>query len=195
MRLGVDAGQQVFHGAKVWNLAAATRLARALAEHDIAFLEDPLLIHDMEGWSALKKERLVPIAGGEMFADPRQFERYIEAGAFDIAQPDAAVVSGPEACLRVAECARHRGVRVAMHGWAGPVAQMQNIHIALASPACDLVEFAPFHHPLMEELLAPLWKWKNGRLSAPTVPGLGVALPDDLPRRYPYQDSVSSLIA
>lgn len=195
LQLGVDAGQQIFYGSSCWDLDSATRLARALAELDIAFLEDPLLIHDREGYVALRKLELVPIAGGEMFAEPEQFEAYIEAGAWDVAQPDASVLSGPRACLRVAECARRHGIRVVTHGWAGPVAQMQNIHVALASPACDLVEFCTFPHPLMAEMLAPLWKFENGRFLAPTLPGMGLTLTDDLERRYPHDESVVHLIA
>ena len=195
MRLGVDAGMQVFHGAKCWGLESASKLARALGETDVFFLEDPLLIHDIEGYKALRQLKCVPIAGGEMFAEVAPFQRYIEEGAWDVAQPDACVLSGPAACLEVGRCAQKHRVSVVMHGWAGPVAQMQNIHAALAMPSCNLVEFAPFLNPLMEEMLAPVWKFDEGHFQAPTIPGMGLALPPDIERRYPYQDSAVRLIA
>lgn len=195
MRLGVDAGQQIFYGAKCWGLESASKLARALGELDVFFFEDPLLIHDIEGYKALKKLRCVPIAGGEMFAEAAQFEEYITEGAWDVAQPDACVLAGPRACAHVGSVAEMHSVKVIMHGWAGPVAQMQNIHAALAMPSCDTVEFAPFLHPLMEEILAPVWKFKEGRLEAPQKPGMGIQLPADIEKRYPYQDSAVTLIA
>ena len=67
----------------------------------------------------------------------------MQARALDVAQPDASVLSGPQSCLRVGQHAAQQKVRVVMHSFAGPVAQLQNIHAALAIPACDLVEFAP----------------------------------------------------
>jgi L-alanine-DL-glutamate epimerase-like enolase superfamily enzyme len=153
------------------------------------------LISDLEGWVALKKLDQIPIAGGEMFAEAGQFRHYIDAGAFDVVQPDAAVLSGPNALLQVGEYAEHSHTPMIMHGWAGPVAQMQNIHGALASPSCDMVEYCTLFNPLLEETLAPLWKFENGRLQAPTLPGMGVKITTETEKQYPFQDSVGNLIA
>ena len=129
-----------------------------------------------------------------MFSQTASFTRYLQAHAVDIAQPDAAVLSGPEACLHVDQIAMACKKTTVMHGWAGPVAQMQNIHAALAMGSCDLVEYCTLRHPLLTEAMTPLWRFKNGRLDAPQTPGMGLTLDEAFLQRHPFRDT-SCLIA
>jgi len=143
---------------------------------------------------ALRKMGKIPIAGGEMFHDVESFRRYFEAGAFDVAQPDACVIPGPKRCLEVGALAVEHGVELIMHGWAGPVAQMQNIHIGLACEASDTVENAIHMRPLSEELIPDFMAPTEGRIQAPTEPGMGVQLTDEVIKKYPFQ-GVSTIIS
>jgi L-alanine-DL-glutamate epimerase-like enolase superfamily enzyme len=194
MRLGVDPGQQIFHLPERWPLEAAKRLVREVADHPIRFLEDTLQIQDLAGYVELRKMGEIPIAGGEMFHDVESFRRYFEAGAFDVAQPDACVIPGPKRCLEVGALAVEHGVELIMHGWAGPVAQMQNIHIGLACEASDTVENAIHMRPLSEDLIPDYIVPNEGRIEAPADPGMGVRITDEVVARYPYQ-GVSMIIA
>jgi len=126
-----------------------------------------------------------------MFNEVSQFQSYIEAGALGVAQPDASVLAGPHSCLAVGRQAEQQGIRVAMHSFAGPVAQMQNVHAALAIPECDWVEFATLYHPIMQDVLEPIWKFKDGRFEAPSTPGMGICITPTLQKRYAYQNIVS----
>ena len=164
------------------------------SEYPIRFLEDTLQIQDLEGYVELRKMGKIPIAGGEMFHDVDSFRRYFEAGAFDVAQPDACVIPGPRRCLEVGRLAERHGVEIIMHGWAGPVAQMQNIHIGLACKTCDTVENAIHMRPLNEELIPGFIRPVEGRISAPTDPGMGVTFTDEVLEKYPFQN-VSTIIA
>jgi len=193
MRVGVDVGQQIFHE-KQWTYEQCESLVDGLSELDLFFLEDPLLIHDYEGYRRLQAKKSVPIAGGEMFADPDLFERYIRGDAWDVVQPDAAVLPGPAMSLEVGRCAAKYQNPVIMHGWAGPIAQMQNIHIALALETCDMVECCMRYHPFLHEVMRPIWTFEDGRLEAPQTPGMGIVLDDGWEERYPFS-GVSSLIA
>lgn len=193
MRVGVDIGQQVFLE-KQWTYEECAVFVDGLANIDLLFLEDPLLIHDYEGYCQLRAKGCVPIAGGEMFAEPCVFERYIRGDAWDVVQPDAAVLPGPAASMQVGRFASTHQKPVIMHGWAGPIAQMQNIHIALALDSCDMVEYCMLYHPFLHEAMEPVWDFSNGRLAAPEAPGLGLTLRDDWMNRYAFA-GVSSLIA
>jgi len=194
MRLGVDPGQQVFHLPNRWSIEDAKRLVNEVADHPIRFLEDTLQIQDLDGYVELRKMGKVPIAGGEMFHDVGSFRRYFEAGAFDVAQPDACVLPGPKMCLEVGGLALDHGVELIMHGWAGPVAQMQNIHVGLACEASDTVENAIHMRPLSEELIPDFIVPTEGRIQAPVEPGMGVQLSDEVIQKYPFQ-GVSMIIA
>jgi L-alanine-DL-glutamate epimerase-like enolase superfamily enzyme len=191
--LGVDAGQQVFIRHR-WSFDDAVRVAEALGEMGVFFFEDAYLISDRDAYCRLKALKRVPIAGGEMFNDPADFERYLDAGAFDVAQPDASVLPGPAAALRVCRAAEAHGVETIFHGWTGPIAQLQNIHVALACNSGDVVEYCPLHNPLLMDGLRPVWAFDRGRLAAPQGPGMGAAPIRDLAERYPFR-GVSSFIA
>lgn len=192
-RLGVDAGQQIFLHNR-WSRDDAKLINRELGRLGVCFFEDPLLIWDFDGYRELCDMDGAPIAGGEMFNRVGDFQNLFNAGAVKVAQPDACVLPGPGKALEVVRDAHRRGLRVALHGWAGPVAQMQNVHVALAAGACEMVEYCPLLHPLLVDGVAPSWKFENGRLAASTQPGMGTAPIDDLARKYPFAN-VSSMIA
>lgn len=192
-KLCVDSGQQIFIRNR-WSFDDAVRVAEALGDMGVFFFEDAYLIHDRQAYCKLRALKRVPIAGGEMFNDPADFERYITAGAFDIAQPDASVLPGPAAVLAVCKTAEAHGVPTIFHGWTGPVAQLQNIHVALACNSGDVVEYCPLHNPLLMDGLQPIWNFDRGRLAAPSVPGMGAAPIRDLAEKYPFQ-GISSFIA
>ena len=195
LRLGVDPAQQIFRLPARWPLSDSKRLVNAAADYDLRFLEDVHYIADMDGYVALCKMNKAPIAGGEQFHEVELFQRYFEAGAFHVAQPDASVVAGPKQCMRIGELAEKHGVEIIMHGWAGPVAQMQNLHVALALPECDLLETATNNRPLNEETIGLyINPGPDGRVPAPTEPGMGLQLGEDFYQRHKFQN-VSTIIA
>jgi L-alanine-DL-glutamate epimerase-like enolase superfamily enzyme len=50
-----------------------------------------------------------------------------------------------------------------------------------------MLELPNAPNPLRDELLAEPLCLKDGTVAAPTRPGLGVELPDDVEERYPYR--------
>jgi len=67
---------------------------------------------------------------------------------------------------------------------------MQNVHAAFAVQNSLIIEVAPSAGPLHTELCVA-WpgdslKLSGGYLVAPTAPGLGVKLTDDIKRRFPF---------
>lgn len=186
MRIGIDAGQQIFHTHGLWGLPQATALVNALEGSPCMFLEDPLLIHDMEGYQALREMEKVPIAGGEMFCEVEPFDRYFTAGAVHVGQPDACVVAGPRRMIEIGVLAKEHGIQLVTHGWAGPVAQMQNFHAALAMEACDMMERPVLNHPLLEDTIGELTTPQAGRVPAPETPGMGFTLTQEIIEKYPF---------
>jgi L-alanine-DL-glutamate epimerase-like enolase superfamily enzyme len=66
----------------------ALRTARMLAEYDVAWFEEPLPPDNLRDYVLLRQAALVPIAGGEVFTRRQSFQPWLQAGAFDIVQPD-----------------------------------------------------------------------------------------------------------
>ena len=78
MELGVDANQgwrvALIDDAPLWTLERATDFARACAELDIAWLEEPLDMYAYDELAELRRRSSVPIAGGELNGGWHEFK-------------------------------------------------------------------------------------------------------------------------
>jgi L-alanine-DL-glutamate epimerase-like enolase superfamily enzyme len=184
-KLFVDVG--VPQRPQTWAMERAEAYIRALAPYDVGFFEEPALTYDVDGYAALQRLGLIPIAGGESFTDPAEFAPFFQAGAFGVAQPDAAVVGGPVSCTQVCRQAAACGVPVCLHAWSAGVGIAQNLHAAWAAPNAMAIEWPVSEHAPQTESLARLVRFEDGWLIPSDAPGLGVNVSDELLRKHPYQ--------
>jgi L-alanine-DL-glutamate epimerase-like enolase superfamily enzyme len=183
--LAVDAVQGT--AARPWSVKTAVAMAKAIEPYDLLWIEEPAEVTNYAGFAEIRRQIATPVAGGESVTSLQEAERYLEAGALDLFQPDAGVIGGIGVFRRVAELCERAFLPVAAHAWASGVGVMANYHAAFASPNCTTIELPSVPNPLRDELLAEPLTLTNGTIAAPTGPGLGVVLPDDLEERYPYR--------
>ena len=170
-----------------WPSAKAEAYLRALQPYNIGFLEEPAMTYDIAGYAALQRLGLAPVAGGESLADPEEFKPFFEAGAYGVAQPDAAVVGGPVSCMAVCRMAAQFDVPVCLHAWSAGVGIAQNLHAAWAADNAIAIEFPVSEHAPQSEPLTPLLQFEDGYLLPSPRPGLGVEITEQLLARYRYQ--------
>ena len=92
VELMVDAGgsEQFWpHGYK-W----ALRTAEMLQAYDVAWFEEALRQDALDDYIQLRRNTRIPITGGEVLTRRQSFQPWLQAGAFDIVQPDVAKVGG-----------------------------------------------------------------------------------------------------
>ncbi len=155
-----------------WSVAEATRMARALRELDLTWLEEPVWPpEDHAGLARVRAEGGVPIAAGENAGGLFAFRALFAAGALDVAQPSVTKIGGPSAMLEIAALARAFGVRLVPHNaYFGP-GYLASLHVN-ATVAPD----APFEHIFVDLEASPLGEWvrpEQGRARVPDQPGLG----------------------
>jgi L-Ala-D/L-Glu epimerase len=97
-----------------WDLDIAVARLAALASLDIEYVEQPLAATDLDGHSALRRMRGVPIALDESVADERSAARVLEAGAADFLVVKPARVGGPAVVRAIAAKAADDGVPVVL---------------------------------------------------------------------------------
>jgi L-alanine-DL-glutamate epimerase-like enolase superfamily enzyme len=178
LRIAVDANSRLRRD-------EALALATGLAERGVLWLEEPLPKDDLEGYTWLQSRTELPISGGESFTTLEQFRPWLEAGAFDIVQPDAGVCGISEA-VRIGRAAAAHGARLIPHSWHNGLMTMANAHVVAALPNSDLVEECMVQGPLKWGVLKGGNPVLEGRLKLSDAPGLGVELIDDLEQHYPY---------
>ena len=172
--LMVDAGASdaFWPGSYKW----ALRAAEMLAEYDVYWFEEPLHPDALSDYVALRRVARVPIAGGEVLTRRQSFAPWLEAGAFDIVQPDVTKCGGLSEQRRIAWKAAEHGVRFIPHGWNTTVGLASDLQIASAFPGTTLVEYLT-GSPFIDELCASEWRLdSDGMLPIPDGPGLGIEL-------------------
>lgn len=183
--LAVDAVQGVAR--QPWNLKQSLAIVRSLEAYRMLWVEEPCEVTDYAGFAAVRRQTLATIAGGETVTSLTEAAAYLQAGALDLFQPDAAMLGGLAVFREVAQMCAREGVNIAVHTWAGGVGIMGNYHAAFASKNCVILELPNNPYPLREEFLVHPLDARDGTIHAPTAPGLGVKLPEDVERRFPYQ--------
>jgi L-alanine-DL-glutamate epimerase-like enolase superfamily enzyme len=164
----------------------ALRTSEMLADYNVAWFEEPLLPDALQDYVRLREHSRVPIAGGEVFTRRQSFQPWLEAGAFDIVQPDVTKVGGISEERRIAWMARDHGVRFIPHGWNTAVGLAADLQLASAFPDTDLVEYLD-GSPFIDEISANPWRLDaDGMLPIPDAPGLGLKLNRDALAKYTH---------
>src|SRR5262245_14894894 len=159
----------------------ALRTAEMLSEYDVTWFEEPLRPDAMADYVELRRRAPVPIAGGEVLTRRQSFQPWLQAGAFDIAQPDVTKVGGISEERRIAWMAQENGIRFIPHGWNTAVGLAADLQLASVFPDTDLVEYLT-GSPFIDATAVGGWHLdEDGMLRMPDAPGLGVRLdPDEL---------------
>jgi L-alanine-DL-glutamate epimerase-like enolase superfamily enzyme len=154
----------------------ALRTAEMLADYNVAWFEEPLRPDALNDYAALRRASRVPIAGGEVLTRRQSFVPWLQAGAFDIVQPDVTKVGGISEERRIGWMAQENGVRFIPHGWNTTVGLAADLQLASAFYDTDLVEYLT-GSPFIDDLCAGGWKLNtDGTLPIPSKPGLGIQI-------------------
>jgi L-alanine-DL-glutamate epimerase-like enolase superfamily enzyme len=166
----VDASEWLNSGDAMW-------VARALAELDVRWLEEPLNQKRHGAINRLTRRSAVPVAYGEHLYSLEDALDVLSAGEVDVIQPDPGICGFNDA-YRIAKVAPHYGARVALHYHAGPIGLAASLQLAGSAASADILEF-PFHlvpvlSAFSEDFDQGLDLIVDGEIVIPDRPGLGV---------------------
>ncbi len=163
------------HG--LWSLNAAKKICAALEPIGMDWVEDPVWMDRIADVAELGRSTSAPLAGGETLASLGLFRALIEEG--NIATPiiDVTWAGGVTAARKVATLADARARPVAFHDCSGPVTLVASTHLALSVPNVREQEITRgFYFGWYGDLVDSLPPIKNGMITVPEGPGLGLAL-------------------
>jgi L-alanine-DL-glutamate epimerase-like enolase superfamily enzyme len=154
------------------------RLGKALEPFGLAWMEDPMPWHDIEGHRQVTAAINVPTAAGEELYLWDGFRQLIETRAVDILHPDLLTSGGMLETKKIADYGERYGLPTALHFAGSPIAFMANLHTAAVIPSFIALEHhgldLPFWKDLVTGLPDPLMV--DGFTKVPEKPGLGVDL-------------------
>lgn len=152
-----------------FDLPAAIRLGRHLPDYDVLWFEEPIWHDDLEGHRRLAESIETPIALGELLYTTDDFRNFIHASAVHYVQADAIRLAGISEWWQVADLAHAYRLPVVPH--AGDMAQI-HLQVAIAHPACTMVEYIPWLQPAMEQPV----QIRGGYYVAPQEAGAGTTV-------------------
>ena len=154
------------------------RLGEAWEPYHLAWIEDPMPWHDIEGHKKVADALRTPIAAGEELYLWDGFRPWIEQRAIDILHPDLLTSGGMMETKRIADYGERYGIPTALHCAGSPIGFMANVHCAAAIPSFVALEHHGLDLPFWESLVTGLPDdyMKDGYVQVPEKPGLGVDL-------------------
>ncbi|MGH7053543.1 MAG: mandelate racemase/muconate lactonizing enzyme family protein [Stellaceae bacterium] len=168
-----------------WSPALAIAMGRALEPHNIYWIEEPVATDDIDGSARVAAALATPIAGYETEIGLYGFRELITRGAVDIVQTDLAWAGGFSECRRIAALAQAHHLMVAPHAFAGAVLLAASLHFLASIPNGLELEFDQNPNGLRDDLLTePLAIDRDGMVTVPTRPGLGIELDPAAIARY-----------
>jgi L-alanine-DL-glutamate epimerase-like enolase superfamily enzyme len=184
VRLGVgDEMTLMLDSMWAYNYEDALRVGRAIEELDFYWYEDPLVEEDIYNYVKLHQKLDIPIMSTE-YAPGRFYGMapWIMQNATDILRGDVAVTGGITPLVRLCHMAEGFNMHCEIHHGGNSLNNVANLHVTMAVPNCEFFEFFPCtganEYGLVEDI-----QYVDGRVQAPTAPGLGYEIDWDLVRR------------
>lgn len=169
----------------------AVKFAKDVEPFNLFFLEDPLAPEDLEWFANMRQQCCTPIAMGELFNNPREWQPLIAGRLIDFIRMHVSQMGGITPARHVAAFANMYGVRTAWHGPGdtSPVGHAANLHLDLWAPNFGIQEWCNFPEHVYE-IFPGLPEVRNGYMYPSDKPGLGIDINEDLAAKYPCQDEV-----
>ena len=154
----------------------AIRAAEMLEDYDVTWFEEALRPDALDDYVQLRRLSKVPISGGEVLTRRQVFQPWLQAGAFDIVQPDVTKVGGISEERRIGWMAQEYGIQFIPHGWNTALGLAADLQLASAFADTNFVEYLT-GSPYIDDIVAQPWQLDSeGYLAIPDQPGLGVEL-------------------
>ena len=167
-----------------FSTAGAIRLGQALEPYSPLWFEEPIPPDNIAEMAKVAAAVRIPVATGERLTTKAEFAPVLRSGAATILQPALGRAGGIWEMKKVAAMAEVYNAQMAPHLYAGPVEWAANIHLGVSIPNLLMAETieTPFHDQLIKGSI----RVEDGFIPAPTAPGLGIDVDEDLARAHPY---------
>ena len=167
-----------------FNTAGAIRLGKAIEPYQPLWYEEPIPPDNLLEFQTVAQAVHIPIATGERMTTKAEFAAVLRTGGASILQPALGRAGGIWEMKKTAAIAEVFNAQMAPHLYAGPIEWAANVHLATSIPNLLIAETieTEFHAALIKDSI----QVDNGYIPAPTGPGLGIDVDEDLARAHPF---------
>jgi mandelate racemase len=147
------------------HLGEALERCHAIDDLGLAWIEEPLVYDNLEGYIRLTAELQTPVQIGENFYGPRALYTALQMKACDYVMPDFMRIGGVTGWQRAAAIAAAAGIPISTHLYPEVAA-----HVMRVSETAHWLEWQDWADPILQRP----YEVRAGRLHIPHVPGVGL---------------------
>lgn len=159
-----------------YNVREAVEVSSVLAEHGVAWFEEPVLADCVDDLAEVAERSMVPTAAGENAYMRWGFREICERRAAGFLQPDVCRCGGVTEFIKIAHLADAFNISLSSH-----LAHELSVSLVGATPAGYMVEYMEFFSP---EDLTQDFSVREGHIQVPEAPGHGVEFTPEAIARY-----------
>ena len=165
----------------------AIQFCKDVEQFRLFFLEDPLSPEDIGYFRIIRQQSSVPIAMGELFNSPHEWNPLIAERLIDYIRVHVSQAGGLTPCRKMAALAEAFGVRTAWHGPGdvSPIGHACNVALDLACWNFGVQEYSAFSETT-QEVFQGCPVMKDGYLYANEAPGWGIEVDEAAAKKYPF---------
>src|SRR6202140_3420826 len=152
------------------HLGEALQRCHMIDGEGLAWIEEPIVYDNFDGYAQLTAELKTPIQIGENFYGPRDLHTALQRKACDLVMPDFMRIGGATGWLRAAAIAGGAGLPPSTHLYPGAGA-----HVMRVTETAHWLEWQDWADPILQ---AP-YEIRDGLLHIPNVPGVGLECTED----------------
>lgn len=172
-----------FHS--LWQLLPAMQIAKALTPYNTFWHEDPIRMDSLSSLRRYAEVSPAPICASETLSSRFAFRDLLETGVAGVVMLDLAWCGGISEARKIAAMAEAWHLPIAPHDCTGPVVLTASTHLSLNAPNALVQESVrAFYRTWYRDLVTALPEVKDGMITVPPGPGLGLALLPDLDRGW-----------
>jgi L-alanine-DL-glutamate epimerase-like enolase superfamily enzyme len=171
-KLRIDANE-------AWSPGTAVRILRRLHPADIEYIEQPTLMHDIEGLAHVRAASGVPVGANQASWGKYAILEIVRRGAADVIMTDCHQEGGLLPMKKVLGLCEMAGLPFVDHAFnATSMTITAHLHVMATSPVCFL---AMQGHPdyLADDYVTPRLDYSGGLMPVPEGPGLGLTVDED----------------
>jgi L-alanine-DL-glutamate epimerase-like enolase superfamily enzyme len=176
-RLRVDANES-------WSPSTAMRILRRMGDAHLEYVEQPILMHDIDGLAHIRRHSGVPVAANQSSWGRHAILEIIRKNAADVLMTDPHQEGGLMAFKKVLALCEIAGLGFVNHAFnVTTITFSSHVQVLSTSAACIL---AVQGHPdyLADDYVQEPMSYTGGKIKVGDRPGLGVELDPDKVRRY-----------
>jgi mandelate racemase len=152
------------------NLADAVQRCHMIDNAGLAWIEEPIVYDNLDGYAQLAAELKTPIQIGENFYGPRDLHTALQKKACDLVMPDFMRIGGVTGWLRAAAIAAAAGVPMSTHLYPEVAA-----HVMRVTETAHWLEWQDWADPVLQKP----YEIRGGLLHIPDAAGLGLEWNED----------------